>query len=73
MHRLVASRHSGTKLVFSRIVMPRLLFWTFENTVLPAQSHPTKKMELGKNLMLNFLKLRVEVSISDNLFSLPNM
>uniref|UniRef100_A0A0N5AXU4 Cnd1 domain-containing protein n=1 Tax=Syphacia muris TaxID=451379 RepID=A0A0N5AXU4_9BILA len=65
MHRLVASRHSGAELVFSRIILPRLLFWTFENTVLPLQTHPTKVMELSKSLMLQFLEIRLKASTKD--------
>uniref|UniRef100_A0A915AMC9 Condensin complex subunit 1 C-terminal domain-containing protein n=1 Tax=Parascaris univalens TaxID=6257 RepID=A0A915AMC9_PARUN len=60
MHRLMDRRHGGVEFVLPRIVMPRLIFWTFENTPLPAAAHPTKLMGAYKDAMIRFIQLRVK-------------
>uniref|UniRef100_A0A9J2Q8E6 Condensin complex subunit 1 C-terminal domain-containing protein n=1 Tax=Ascaris lumbricoides TaxID=6252 RepID=A0A9J2Q8E6_ASCLU len=60
MHRLMDGRHAGVELVLPRIVMPRFIFWTFENTPLPAAAHPTKLMSAYKDAMIRFIRLRIE-------------
>ncbi|VDM39632.1 unnamed protein product [Toxocara canis] len=60
MHRLSEKRHAGVELVMPRIVMPRLLFWTFDNTPVPTGAHPTKLMSDYKDAMIRFLRIRIQ-------------
>ncbi|KAL3990963.1 non-SMC mitotic condensation complex subunit 1 family protein [Acanthocheilonema viteae] len=59
MHRFLDNRHTVFGVIYGRIVMPRLLFWTLENTVFPANAHPPKLMSTYKEAMLNFIRIRI--------------
>ncbi|VDK55792.1 unnamed protein product, partial [Anisakis simplex] len=67
MHRLIEPRHSSCSVLLGHIVMPRLVFWTFENTTLPASAHPTKLMNDYKDAMIRFIKFRIEKGDEDEL------
>lgn len=61
MHRLIDCRHCAAQILFCRIAMPRILYYTFENMVLPSGTHPSKTMIEHKNAIVRFLKCRIQV------------
>uniref|UniRef100_A0A915PJQ2 Condensin complex subunit 1 C-terminal domain-containing protein n=1 Tax=Setaria digitata TaxID=48799 RepID=A0A915PJQ2_9BILA len=77
IHRFLERRHSSSCVVYGRIVMPRLLFWTLENTVFPTNAHPPKLISTYKEAMLSFIRIRIEKGsveeISTILLVLQNM
>ncbi|KAK6113390.1 non-SMC mitotic condensation complex subunit 1 family protein [Brugia pahangi] len=70
MHRFLDNRHAASGVVYGRVVMPRLLFWTFENTVLPTNAYPPKLMTTYKEAMLNFIRLRIEKNSEEEIFTI---
>ncbi|XGW32533.1 hypothetical protein V3C99_017239 [Haemonchus contortus] len=63
MHRLIDSRHTpGGYLVISRIVYPRLAFWTFECDVIPSSTAIPTMFTTWRDLMVKFIKIRVELN-----------
>ncbi|KAJ1364131.1 hypothetical protein KIN20_024151 [Parelaphostrongylus tenuis] len=53
MHRLIDGRHTaGGYMVISRIVYPRLAYWTFELDVIPSSSAIPVSFDTWKNLMV---------------------
>ncbi|KAK6052489.1 hypothetical protein COOONC_10004 [Cooperia oncophora] len=62
MHRLIESRHTyGGYLVISRIVYPRLAFWTFEYDVIPSSQVIPTMFTTWRDLMVKFIKIRIEL------------
>ncbi|KAK6032510.1 hypothetical protein OSTOST_01309 [Ostertagia ostertagi] len=71
MHRLIDSRHTrGGYLVISRIVYPRLAYWTFECDVIPSSTAIPTSFTTWRDLMVKFVKIRVELG---NLGELRNI
>ncbi|VDM19868.1 unnamed protein product, partial [Wuchereria bancrofti] len=70
MHRFLDNRHAVSGVVYGKVVMPRLLFWTFENTVLPTNAHPPKLMTTYKEAMINFIRLRIEKGSEEEIFTI---
>ncbi|KJH43439.1 hypothetical protein DICVIV_10539 [Dictyocaulus viviparus] len=72
MHRLVENRHTeGAYLVISRIIYPRLAFWTFDLDVIPSSSTIPVSFYIWKDLMVKFIRIRAEIgnkSELDNIF-----
>ncbi|XGW07954.1 hypothetical protein V3C99_010797 [Haemonchus contortus] len=63
MHRLIDSRHTpGGYLVISRIIYPRLAFWTFECDVIPSSTAIPTMFTTWRDLMVKFIKIRVELN-----------
>ncbi|KAJ1360142.1 hypothetical protein KIN20_019053 [Parelaphostrongylus tenuis] len=61
MHRLIDGRHTaGGYMVISRIVYPRLAYWTFELDVIPSSSAIPVSFDTWKNLMVKFVRIRAE-------------
>ncbi|KAL6722660.1 hypothetical protein Aduo_017765 [Ancylostoma duodenale] len=62
MHRLIDERHSvGGYMVISRIVYPRLAFWTFECNVVPSSSTIPVSFTVWRDIMVKFVKIRAEM------------
>ncbi|EYC19613.1 hypothetical protein Y032_0024g968 [Ancylostoma ceylanicum] len=62
MHRLIDERHSvGGYMVISRIVYPRLAFWTFECNVVPSSSTIPVSFTVWRDIMVKFVKVRAEI------------
>ncbi|VDN60289.1 unnamed protein product [Dracunculus medinensis] len=70
MHRLIDCRHCAAQILFCRIAMPRILYYTFENMVLPSGTHPSKTMIEHKNAIVRFLKCRIQENMKDELDAL---
>ncbi|MCP9265151.1 Condensin-2 complex subunit D3 [Dirofilaria immitis] len=68
MHCCLNNRHSASGVVYGRIVMPRLLLWTLENTVFPTNAHPPKLMNTYKEAMLSFIRIRIEKGYDEEIF-----
>ncbi|VDO26562.1 unnamed protein product [Haemonchus placei] len=63
MHRLIDSRHTpGGYLVISRIIYPRLAFWTFDCDVIPSSTAIPTMFTTWRDLMVKFIKIRVELN-----------
>ncbi|RCN46777.1 HEAT repeat protein [Ancylostoma caninum] len=62
MHRLIDERHSvGGYMVISRIIYPRLAFWTFECNVVPSSSTIPVSFTVWRDIMVKFVKIRAEM------------
>ncbi|VDO37552.1 unnamed protein product [Onchocerca flexuosa] len=70
MHRFLDNRHAAPGVVYGRIVMPRLLFWTLENTVFPTNAHPPKLMTTYKEAMHNFIRIRMQKGSDEEIFTI---
>ncbi|VDK63151.1 unnamed protein product [Onchocerca ochengi] len=70
MHRFLENRHAVSGVIYGRIVMPRLLFWTLENTVFPTNAHPPKLMSTYKEAMLNFIRIRTQKGPEEEMFTI---
>ncbi|VDM97448.1 unnamed protein product [Thelazia callipaeda] len=67
LHRFLDSRHGSSHIVYGRIVMPRLLFWTLENTVFPTNAHPPKLISTYKEVILKFIEKRIQKGCQEEL------
>ncbi|VDK30262.1 unnamed protein product [Gongylonema pulchrum] len=60
VHRFLDGRHTSWHVVYGRLVLPRLMYWTMENTVLPANAHPPKIMSVYKDAMISLIRMRLQ-------------
>ncbi|EFO26811.2 hypothetical protein LOAG_01665 [Loa loa] len=70
MHRFLDNQHALCGVLYGRIVMPRLLLWTLENTVFPTNAHPPKLMSTYKEAMLSFIKIRIGKDSAEEIFTI---
>ncbi|CAJ0610461.1 unnamed protein product [Cylicocyclus nassatus] len=62
MHLLIDERHTPDGyIVYSRIVYPRLAYWTFDCAVIPSSSTIPVIFNVWKDLMVAFIKERAQV------------
>ncbi|VDL74835.1 unnamed protein product [Nippostrongylus brasiliensis] len=74
MHRLMEDRHTkGGFLVISRIVYPRLSYWTFECDVISSSMAIPAVFNTWKSLMVDFIKVRVKVASDAELLNYFNV
>ncbi|KAK6766523.1 hypothetical protein RB195_026051 [Necator americanus] len=71
MHRLIDERHSaGGYAVISRIIYPRLAFWTFECDVIPSSTTIPAVFTVWRDLMVKFIKIRAQIGKMDELLAI---
>ncbi|VDM68034.1 unnamed protein product [Strongylus vulgaris] len=62
MHRLIDERHTiNGYIVISRIIYPRLAYWTFDYAVIPSSSTIPVLYTVWKDLMVKFIKVRAGI------------
>ncbi|CAJ0590025.1 unnamed protein product [Cylicocyclus nassatus] len=62
MHHLISSKHTiGGYIVTTRIIYPRLAFWTFDCDVIPSSIAIPTMFTTWRDLIVEFVKVRVSV------------